>query len=98
MKRKFTGTGDWPSPQDGARVTNADILAFQRECPEAFERELAGTALALHAHQLAVECAGFVVTPDMTPDEIRVGAFKALSNLGVMFFGESVPAPEVTDE
>lgn len=100
MKRRFAGAGAWPTPKEKA-VTNADILALQRDCPSVFKAELEATDLFVNcilplAQDMNPE---FKITPEMTALDVRVAAFRTFQDFG-RELEEAMKAPvgEVRDE
>lgn len=100
MKRKFTGDGDWPTPRGGPRVTNADIKTLQEETPSVFAATVAATDMFVnHLLPMTQRLFPFEITPDMTGDDIRLAAFRAMQSFGRdLHEALIVPAPEVVDE
>lgn len=98
MTAKFDGSnGPWPTPSAARRVTNADILAAQEECPSVFAAEVAA-ADAFITFLPVFETMGLKIEPGMTADEIRVAAFRAATAFERELFAALNPADEVRDE
>ena len=100
MKRKFAGAGAWPTPKEKA-VTNAEILALQRDCPSVFKAELEATDLFVNCilpltQEMNPE---FKITPDMSALDVRLAAFRTFQDLG-REIDETLKTPvgEVRDE
>lgn len=97
MTAKFDGSsGAWPTPRGPKRITNADIVAAQQECPRVFEAEVR----AADAFLAFLPLTPIVIAPGMSADEIRVASFRAMGDLEREIFGDpnAIPVEEVRDE
>jgi hypothetical protein len=99
MTAKFDGSsGAWPAARGAPRVTNADIIAAQQDCPSVFAAEVAAAEMFIGSLPM-FEAMGLKIEQGMTADEIRIAAFRAASAFGSELNDAlTTPADEVRDE